>query len=117
RDLLASDPSEMDDTIFALAATAAIPMPDSPLDDAPPRAVADALAQAWPRFATVAASSGPLIMVVEDRHWAGEPLLDMLVRLVSRSSDEGERCVRIRPRGGYVVGYHEDSVADRRAAS
>ena len=76
----------MDDTIFALAATAAIPMPDSPLDDAPPRAVADALAQAWPRFATAAASSGPLIMVVEDLHWAGEPLLDMLVRLVARSS-------------------------------
>ena len=86
RDLLASDPSGMDDTIFALAATAAIPMPDSPLDDAPPRAVADALAKAWPRFVTAAASSGPLVMVVEDLHWAGEPLLDMLVRLVSRSS-------------------------------
>ena len=86
RDLLASDPYGMDDTIFALAATAAIPMPDSPLDDAPPRAVADALAKAWPRFVTAAASSGPLVMVVEDLHWAGEPLLDMLVRLVSRSS-------------------------------
>ena len=78
--------SEADNTVFALAATAAIPMPDSPLDDAPPRAVADALAQAWPRFATAAASSGPLIMVVEDLHWAGKPLLDMLVRLVARSS-------------------------------
>ena len=76
----------MDNTIFALAATAAIPMPDSPLDDAPPRAVADALAQAWPRFATAAASRAPLIMVVEDLHWAGKPLLDMLVRLVARSS-------------------------------
>ena len=39
----------------ALAATAAIPMPDNPLDNAPPRAVADALARAWPRFATAAA--------------------------------------------------------------
>ena len=80
------DRSEVDATVFALAATAAIPMPDSPLDDAPPRAVADALAQAWPRFATAAASSGPLIIVVEDLHWAGMPLLDMLVRLVARSS-------------------------------
>ena len=78
--------SEVDDTVFALAATAAIPMPDNPLDDAPPRAVADALARAWPRFATAAASSGPLIMVIEDLHWAGKPLLDMLVRLVARSS-------------------------------
>ena len=86
RQLLSSDKSEVDNTVFALAATAAIPMPDSPLDDAPPRAVADALAQAWPRFATAAASSGPLILVVEDLHWAGEPLLDMLVRLVARSS-------------------------------
>ncbi len=76
----------MDATIFALAATAAIPLPDNPLDDAPPRAVADALARAWPRFATAAASNGPLIMVVEDLHWAGKPLLDMLVRLVARSS-------------------------------
>jgi DNA-binding SARP family transcriptional activator len=86
RQLLASDQSDADDTIFALAATAAIPMPGSPLDDAPPRAVADALAQAWPRFATAATSSGPLIMVVEDLHWAGKPLFDMLVRLVARSS-------------------------------
>ena len=76
----------MDATVFALAATAAIPMPGSPLDDAPPRTVDDALARAWPRFATVAAASGPLIMVVEDLHWAGKPLLDMLVRLVARSS-------------------------------
>ena len=86
RQLLASDQSEVDKTIFALAATAAIPMPGSPLDDAPPRAVADALAHAWPRFATAAASTAPLIMVVEDLHWAGKPLLDMLVRLVARSS-------------------------------
>ncbi|HEX2357749.1 MAG TPA: AAA family ATPase, partial [Micromonosporaceae bacterium] len=80
------DQSGVDATVFALAATAAIPMPGSPLDDAPPRAVADALAQAWPRFATAASSNGPLIMVVEDLHWAGKPLLDMLVRLVARSS-------------------------------
>ncbi|HEU4423438.1 MAG TPA: AAA family ATPase, partial [Pilimelia sp.] len=86
RELLSSDQSEVDSTIFALAATAAIPMPSSPLEEAPPRAVADALAQAWPRFATAAASNGPLIMVVEDLHWAGRPLLDMLVRLVARSS-------------------------------
>ncbi|HEY7273725.1 MAG TPA: BTAD domain-containing putative transcriptional regulator [Actinoplanes sp.] len=86
RHLLASGRSEVDETIFALAATAAIPMPGSPLDDAPPRAVADALAQAWPRFTSAAASGGPLVMVVEDLHWAGKPLLDMLVQLAARSS-------------------------------
>jgi DNA-binding SARP family transcriptional activator len=78
--------SEVDATIFALAATTAIPMPGSPLDDASPYTVDDALARAWPRFATAAAASGPLIMVVEDLHWAGKPLLDMLVRLVARAS-------------------------------
>jgi len=86
RHLLASEQSDVDNTIVALAATAAIPIPDSPLNDQPPRAVADALAQAWPRFATAVASSGPLVMVVEDLHWAGKPLLDMLVRLAARSS-------------------------------
>jgi DNA-binding SARP family transcriptional activator len=78
--------SDVDDTLYALAATAAIPMPDNPLDDAPPRAVADALARAWPRFATAAAAGGPLILVVEDLHWAGTPMVDMLVRLVARST-------------------------------
>jgi predicted ATPase len=66
-----NDQSEVDATVFALAATTAIPMPGSPLDDAPPHTVNEALARAWPRFATAAAASGPLIMVVEDLHWAG----------------------------------------------
>ena len=78
--------SDVDATVFALAATTAIPMPGSPLDDAPPQRVDEELARAWPRFATAAAASGPLIMLVEDLHWAGTPLLDMLVRLAARSS-------------------------------
>lgn len=81
-----SDGSEVDATVFALATMTAIPMPSSPLDGAPPHEVDEMLARAWPRFATAAAASGPLIMVVEDLHWAGKPLLDMLVRLVARSS-------------------------------
>ncbi|HKD99197.1 MAG TPA: AAA family ATPase [Micromonosporaceae bacterium] len=84
--LLSTLESDVDETVFALAATAAIEVPGNPLDDAPPRAVADALAQAWPRFATALAAGGPLIMVVEDLHWAGQPLLEMLVRLVGRAT-------------------------------
>lgn len=84
--LLSLEGSAADATVFALAATAAIPMPGSPLDDAPPRAVAEALGQAWPRFATAAAATGPLILVIEDLHWAGKPLLEMLVRLVTRAA-------------------------------
>jgi DNA-binding SARP family transcriptional activator len=84
--LLSDDQSDVDATVFALAATAAIPMPGSPLEDAAPRTVDAELARAWPRFATAAAANRPLIMVVEDLHWAGGPLLEMLVRLVARAS-------------------------------
>ncbi|MBO0701578.1 MAG: AAA family ATPase, partial [Candidatus Dormibacteraeota bacterium] len=76
---------EVDETIYALAATAAIQLSDSPLNGAVPRNVAEQLAQAWPRFATALASRGPVLIVVEDLHWAGLPLLDMLSRLVARS--------------------------------
>ncbi|HKA51503.1 MAG TPA: AAA family ATPase, partial [Candidatus Dormibacteraeota bacterium] len=79
------DDGEVDETIYALAATAAIHLSDSPLDGAIPRTVADELARAWPRFATALASRGPVLIVVEDLHWAGLPLLDMLARLVARS--------------------------------
>lgn len=79
------DDREVEETIYALAATAAIHLSQSPLDGAIPRTVADQLARAWPRFATALASRGPVLIVVEDLHWAGLPLLDMLARLVARS--------------------------------
>jgi hypothetical protein len=78
--------SDADATIQALAATAAIPLPGNPLDDAAPRDVAEELARAWPRFATAIAAGGPLILVVEDLHWAGRPMIAMLVRLAARSA-------------------------------
>ena len=78
--------SDVDATIFALAATAAIPMPDNPLDTAVPRIVADELARAWPRLVTALAAGAPTILVIEDLHWAGAPLLEMLTRLASRST-------------------------------
>ena len=43
------------------------------------------LARAWPLFATALARQRPTIVVVEDLHWAGDPLLDMLARLIGRS--------------------------------
>ena len=79
------DDREVDETIYALAPTAGIELSDSPLEGAIPRTVADELARAWPRFATALASRGPVLIVVEDLHWAGPPLIDMLARLVARS--------------------------------
>lgn len=91
------DDSEVDETIYALAATAAIRLSGSPLDGAIPRTVADELARAWPRFATALASRGPVLIVVEDLHWAGLPLLDMLARLVARSEGPVALLTTARP--------------------
>ena len=72
-------------TVFALATTAGIRLPGNPLDSADPRGVDDELGRAWPRLATAFAAQGPLLLVVEDLHWAGAPLIAMLTRLVARA--------------------------------
>jgi DNA-binding SARP family transcriptional activator/class 3 adenylate cyclase len=85
RGLKLSD-EEVDRTVSALATTAGIALPDNPFDRMEPRAVADELARAWPRFATALAIERPTILVIEDLHWAGEPLLSMLERLTGRAA-------------------------------
>jgi class 3 adenylate cyclase len=82
---LALPEEELERTVFALASTAGIALPDNPLDQLEPRAVADELTRAWPRFATALAVQRPTIIVIEDLHWAGEPLVEMLERLIVRS--------------------------------
>src|SRR6267143_1386611 len=73
-------------TVEALAATSGIAVPDSRLAPMPPQAVADELAWAWPRFASILAAKEPCVWIVEDLHWAGRPLLDMLERVIGRST-------------------------------
>jgi tetratricopeptide (TPR) repeat protein len=77
---------EIEATAFALAATAGITMQDSPLARMEPRAVADELARAWPRLISAYASDAPLLIVIEDLHWAGEQMLEMLELMVARST-------------------------------
>jgi class 3 adenylate cyclase len=72
-------------TVEALAATAGISVAGSRLAQVDPQSVAEELAWAWPRFASVAATE-PSVWVVEDLHWAGRPLLDMLERVIGRST-------------------------------
>jgi predicted ATPase/class 3 adenylate cyclase len=74
-------PGEVEVTAAALAMTAGIQ-----LDAGPAAAIsAEDLARAWPRFATAYAASGPAVWVVEDLHWAGEPVLEMLERIATRT--------------------------------
>lgn len=83
---VATSERDVDDTLFALATSAGIHLPDNPLDQMRPAQVATELGRAWPRFATAKAHGGPVILVVEDLHWADEQLLAMLEAMLSRSS-------------------------------
>src|SRR5438309_3598357 len=41
---------------------------------------------AWPRFISAYATAGPVILVVEDLHWASDRMVEMIERLLSRST-------------------------------
>jgi len=72
--------------VHALAMTAGLPIAENPLEHLPPDAVAAELARAWPAFLSAVARIGPTVVVLEDVHWAGDQLMDMVDRLLSRSS-------------------------------
>jgi class 3 adenylate cyclase/tetratricopeptide (TPR) repeat protein len=71
-------------TTAALATTVGIRLDRGPEEAAEPGSV-DELARAWPRFATAYAAAGPAIWVFEDMHWAGEPAVEMLTQLATRT--------------------------------
>jgi class 3 adenylate cyclase len=48
-----------------------------------PRGAAERFREEWVRLVTDLAAEGPVVLVVEDLHWASEPLRDLLERLVS----------------------------------
>ncbi|TME79298.1 MAG: zinc-ribbon domain-containing protein, partial [Chloroflexi bacterium] len=72
-------------TFNALALTAGISVADSPLLELEPKAVADELSRAWPRFTTALSATGPVVLVIEDVHWASKELVEMLDRILTRS--------------------------------
>jgi class 3 adenylate cyclase/tetratricopeptide (TPR) repeat protein len=88
---------ERDRVTFALAKTAGITLEDNPLDRMTAESVGDELGLAWPRFLTGLAKDGPVILVIDDLHWAESPLLDMLEHLVGRSSGSILLIVTARP--------------------
>src|SRR6185437_16352966 len=51
--------------------------------DLEPRAAVLALQDAWVRLVSDIGARGPAVVVLEDLHWASEPLLELLARVLS----------------------------------
>ena len=75
---------ELDPIVFALAATAAIAVPGNPLDRSEPTLVADELGRTWPLFLSACSAAAPTLILIEDLHWAGQQMLEMVERLAAR---------------------------------
>ena len=72
--------------VFALATTAGIALPDNPLDRSRPIAVVTELARRWPQFLSALATRQPLVVIIEDLHWASDQIVEMVERLLARST-------------------------------
>jgi DNA-binding SARP family transcriptional activator len=73
-------------TAHALAIVAGIPLPGNPLDQTAPDVVRRESELAWPRLASALAAERPLVLVIEDLHWAEPPLLDIVEIVALRAS-------------------------------
>jgi class 3 adenylate cyclase/tetratricopeptide (TPR) repeat protein len=69
----------------ALAYTIGLEDPEVSLETSDPRAVRDDLHRAWRSFFSALAGSGPVIVTIEDIHWADPALLDLLEDVADRS--------------------------------
>jgi len=94
---LAMSTIEVHETIAALAATANISLPESPLASLSPREMADVMARAWPRFITALAHASPAVLVIEDLHWADDQVLDMVEQISGRASGSVLMVATARP--------------------
>ena len=113
---------ELDPTVFALAATAAIAVPGNPLDRSEPTLVADELGRTWPRFLSACAAGEPTLIVIEDLHWAGQQMLEMVERLATRGDGPYLLVGTTRPellesRRGFGAGIEGFSTISLRALS
>ncbi len=90
-------PPDIEATIMALAMTAGISIADNPLDRSRPLAVSVELGRRWPQFISALAAHGQAIVVVEDIHWASDRLLDMIERVLARSTGANLIVVTARP--------------------
>lgn len=97
---LALPDADVTETIAALAATAGIEVGDETIAGLEPKGVAEAMARGWPRFLSALAASGPMIVVVEDLHWAGDQLVELLERIIVRTAGPVLFIATARPEAG-----------------
>ena len=76
--ILGARGGDADRLAAALAASAGIALPGSPLAGASPETVHEEIRLAWPRFVDALAARAPTLVAIEDLHWAEGPLLDMI---------------------------------------
>lgn len=88
---------------YALAATASLSLPESPLERMEPQDVGEHIVRAWPRLVTALAARGPLVLVFEDLHWADDPLMEMLHTLAVRPHGPVLLVTTARPDGPDVL--------------
>ena len=100
----------VEDAAAALALTAGIAMPGAPLADKRPSEVADELARAWPRFISGLAAEGPLVLAIEDLHWASDELVEMVRRIVGRAT--GPVLVLATARPDFAQAHPDFATAD-----
>jgi tetratricopeptide (TPR) repeat protein len=83
---LVAEPEDATRVACALAISAGITLSDNPLERMSPESVAEEVGLAWPRFLTALAAEAPAVIVIEDLHWAEPPLIEMVERMLDRSS-------------------------------
>ncbi len=71
----------------ALAYTIGVDIPGSPVALLDPRAVGQELVRAWRGFFEAKARARPLVVIFEDIHWAGDPLLELIEAVTSGVAD------------------------------
>ncbi|MFI5225117.1 MAG: AAA family ATPase [Candidatus Limnocylindrales bacterium] len=78
--------ADRDPIVFALATTAGIALDGNPLDLVRPVDVDSDLARRWPQFLSALAARQPLVVAIEDLHWASDPVVEMVERLLARAA-------------------------------
>ncbi len=79
------DGPDVERVTAALAASAGIALPGGAPEELSPETLADEIALAWPRFLGALASREPVVVAIEDLHWADASLLELVQAILTRS--------------------------------